>query len=75
MPSTTSFVSFNKFSSMALVKLTCSNRSEVAINTDDISSLYEDRGFSYCDYIVKLKNGDAYSLDYESYNKLLDTAQ
>lgn len=60
---------------MALVKLTCSNRSEVAINTDDISSLYVDRGYSYVDYVVKMKTGDAYSLDYESYNKLLNTAQ
>lgn len=60
---------------MAFVKLTCGNRSEIAINMDDISSIFENRGFSYCDYIVKLKNGDAYSLDYESYNKLLDMAQ
>lgn len=60
---------------MALVKLICSNRNEVAINTDEISSLYEDRGFSYCEYVVKLKNGDAFSLDYASYQRLMKTAE
>lgn len=60
---------------MALVKLICSNRREVAINTDEISSLYEDRGFSYCDYVVKMKNGDAFSLDYASYQRLMKTAE
>lgn len=60
---------------MALVKLKCSNRDEVVINTDDISNIYVDRGFSYVDYVVKMKTGDAFSLDYESYNKLLNAAQ
>lgn len=60
---------------MALIKLICSNRREVAINTDEISSLYGDRGFSYCDYVVKLKNGDAFSLDYASYQRLMKTAE
>lgn len=57
---------------MALITLNKPGRygGSFVINTDDISSMYMDRGFSYCDYILSMKNGDKHVIDHESYNKI-----
>ena len=58
---------------MAFLKLKMAGRwnDSVTVNTEDISSFYEDRGASYTDYYVVMRNGNRFRINYESY-KILD---
>lgn len=57
---------------MALLKLKLGGwrGGEVVINTDDISSMHIDAGYSYTDYLVIMKEGTTYAVDPDSYNKI-----
>lgn len=55
---------------MALIKLEGKNRTEIVINTDDISSAYIDSGYGYTDYVLVMKAGTTFGISQESYYKL-----
>lgn len=59
---------------MAFIKLERSSRynENIIVNTDEVSTFYEDRYSSYTDYIVVMKNGEKHNITYESYKKLLN---
>ena len=58
---------------MAFLKLERSGRynEDLIVNTDEVSTFYEDRYTTYISYIVVMKNGEKLSITYDSYKKLL----
>lgn len=60
---------------MALVKIEGKNRTEIVVNTEDISSVYIDSGYSYTDYVLVMRAGTAFGISQESYYKLKKLAE
>lgn len=58
---------------MAFLRLTRAGRynEDLTVNTEEISEFYEDRHLTYSDYILVMKNGIKYCINYDSYRKLL----
>lgn len=60
---------------MALVKIEGKNRTEIVVNTEDISSVYIDSGYSYTDYVLVMRAGTTFGISQESYYKLKKLAE
>lgn len=62
---------------MALLKLELGGwrGGEVVINSDDISSMRIQCGYSYTDYLVTMKEGTTYSVSAKSYEKIKALAE
>ena len=57
---------------MALLRLKGRRGDDIIVNSDEISSIHEEGGFSYRDYVLILKNGTRYLLNYDSYSKIFN---